>query len=91
MELQDNNCKQGGENMKIKLKNPNEFKRILIINGFSQAEFAKSIEVTPPYINQIVNEERFPSAKLAKKITDELNLEFNEIFFIDDVHKSYQE
>lgn len=77
--------------MKIKLKNPNHFKRILIINGFSQVEFAKTIEVSTTYINQIVNEERFPSAKIAKKIADELKLEFSDIFFIDDVCKSYQD
>jgi DNA-binding XRE family transcriptional regulator len=90
MGLQDNKCKRGRDNMKIKLKDPVEFRRILIVNGFSQAELAKTIQVTQPYINQIVNEERFPTAKIAKKITDELNLEFNDILFIDDVCKCEQ-
>ncbi|SDM18271.1 helix-turn-helix transcriptional regulator [Bacillus sp. OK048] len=69
--------------MKIKLKDPTEFKKMLIINGFSQTELAKAIEVTPPYINQIVNEERSPSAKIAKRISTNLGVDFNDIFFID--------
>lgn len=77
--------------MKIKLKDPYEFKRMLIVNGFSQTELAKAIEVTPPYLNQIVNEERFPSAKIAKKISSILGLKFGDIFFIDDACKSYQD
>jgi DNA-binding XRE family transcriptional regulator len=70
--------------VRIKLKNPNEFKKALIVNGFSQTELAKAIDVTPPYLNQIVNQERSPSAKIAKKITHTLGLEFGDIFFIED-------
>lgn len=69
--------------MKIKLKDPTEFKKMLIVNGFSQTELAKVVEVTPPYINQIVNEERSPSAKIAKRISTNLGVDFNDIFFID--------
>lgn len=76
--------------MKIKLKNSNEFKKILLINGYSQAGLAKEIEITAPYLNLIVNEERFPSAKIAKKITHQLGLNFDDIFFIEDACKSYQ-
>jgi DNA-binding XRE family transcriptional regulator len=76
--------------LKVKLRDPNEFKKILIVNGFSQTEFAKLIEITPPYLNQIVNEERFPSAKTAKKISCALSLNFADIFFIEDACKSYQ-
>lgn len=72
------------------MKDPNTFKKTLIVNGFSQTELAKVIEVTAPYLNQIVNEERFPSAKIAKKISSVLELDFGDIFFIDDACKSYQ-
>jgi DNA-binding XRE family transcriptional regulator len=77
--------------MKIKLKDPNEFKKLLLITGHSQTDLGKAIEVTPTYINQIVNEERFPSAKMAKKISFQLGVNFADIFFIDDACKSYQE
>lgn len=69
--------------MRIKLKNPVEFKKTLIVNGFSQTELAKVIEVTPTYMNQIINQERNPSAKIAKKISGALGLDFEDIFFID--------
>jgi DNA-binding XRE family transcriptional regulator len=92
MEIQDNYSKQMGVvMMKIKLKNPNEFKKMLILAGLSQTDLAKEIEVAPPYISQIVNEERYPSAKIAKKIVFKLGLKFGDIFFIDDACKSYQE
>jgi DNA-binding XRE family transcriptional regulator len=71
--------------MKIKLKNPVELKKMLILNGLTQTDFAKSIEVTLPYFNQIINEERNPSPKIAKKIVEELALNFEDIFFIDGV------
>lgn len=74
--------------MKIKLKNPVELKKMLILNGLTQTDFAKSIEVTLPYFNQIINEERNPSPKIAKKIVEELALNFEDIFFIDGVWKS---
>jgi DNA-binding XRE family transcriptional regulator len=71
--------------MKIKLKNPVELKKMLILNGLTQTDFAKIIEVTLPYFNQIINEERNPSPKIAKKIVEELALNFEDIFFIDGV------
>lgn len=70
--------------MRIKLKDPIEFKKTLIVNGFSQTELAKSIEVTPVYMHQIVKQDRYPSAKIAKKISTLLGMEFEDIFFIDD-------
>jgi DNA-binding XRE family transcriptional regulator len=76
--------------LKIKLKNPMEFKKLMIVKGFSQADLAKAVEITPPYLNQIVNEERFPSAKTAKKISNVFGVEFADIFFISDACKSYQ-
>jgi DNA-binding XRE family transcriptional regulator len=76
--------------MKIKLRDPVCFKKMLIVNGFSQTDLAKAVEVTPPYLHQIVNEERFPSAKIAKKISEVIGVKFEDIFFIDDACKSYQ-
>lgn len=76
--------------MQIILKDPNVLKKALLQKGYSQRSFAEVTEISPPYFNQIVNGERFPSAKLAKKIVDELALEFEDIFFIDDACKSYQ-
>jgi transcriptional regulator with XRE-family HTH domain len=91
MELQDNFCKQRRGNMKIYLNNPNELKKILLQKGYSQRSFAELTEISPPYFNQIINEERFPSGKVAKKIVDQLEMNFEDIFFIDDACKSYHQ
>lgn len=77
--------------MRITLKNPNEFRKIIIVHGYSQTDLARAVEITPSYLNQILNEERFPSGKVAKRIAGELNLEFHDIFFINDACKSYQD
>lgn len=76
--------------MKINLKNPAEFKKTLLEKGYSQRSFADAIDVSPPHFNLIINEERHPSGKIAKKIVDQLHLKFSDIFFIDDACKSYQ-
>ncbi|USK66270.1 helix-turn-helix transcriptional regulator [Peribacillus frigoritolerans] len=76
--------------MKIYLKDPKEFRKVLLLKGHSQRTFAELVEITPPYLNQIVNGERFPSGKVAKKIVDVLEMEFEDIFFINDACKSYQ-
>jgi transcriptional regulator with XRE-family HTH domain len=81
----------GDRELRIKLKDPNALKKLLIVNGFSQKEFAEGVEVTPAFLSQIVNEERYPSAKTAKKIADHFKLDFDDIFFIDDDCKSYQD
>lgn len=88
---EDNKSKQkGGPYVKIYLKDPKEFRKVLLLKGHSQRTFAELVEITPPYLNQIVNGERFPSGKVAKKIVDVLEMEFEDIFFINDACKSYQ-
>lgn len=76
--------------MKITLKDATEFRKILLEKGYSQRTFSEAIEIAAPYFNLIINEERNPSGKVAKKIVGELNLEFNDIFFITDACKSKQ-
>jgi transcriptional regulator with XRE-family HTH domain len=74
--------------MKVNLKNPNEFKKTLIKKGYSQSKFARAVNLSSPYVNQIVNGERFPSGEVANRIAECLNLEFDDIFFINDTSKS---
>lgn len=70
--------------MKIKLKDPISLKKILLVKGYSQREFAETTQISTPYFNQIINGERHPSGKVAKKITDILEVKFDDIFFIED-------
>jgi DNA-binding XRE family transcriptional regulator len=74
--------------MKVNLKNPNEFRKMLIKKGYSQRKLAKAIDLSSPYVNQIVNGERFPSGEVANRIAEHLDLEFDDIFFINDTSKS---
>jgi len=76
--------------MNIKLKDIQAFTKLLIVSGFSQRSFAKKIDISGPYMNQIANGERCPSPKVAKKICDGLNVEFDDIFFIEHACKSKQ-
>ncbi|WP_144508298.1 helix-turn-helix domain-containing protein [Bacillus mycoides] len=74
--------------MIIELKSPNEFQKTLILKGFSQRSFAKSLGFSAPYVSQIISKRRNPSSAAARKITELLGVEFDEIFFIKDVRKS---
>lgn len=76
--------------MVIKIKNADEFKKMLIVKGFTQRSLARHIDISEPYANQIVNGERNPGPQIAKKITEALEVEFDDIFFIQDACKSYQ-
>lgn len=76
--------------MVIQLKDLNKFREMLAVKGFTQRSFAKLISISGPYMNQIVNGDRNPGPKVAKKICDGLDVEFDDIFFIQYDNKSYQ-
>lgn len=76
--------------MKIGIKDTHQLRKILLEKGYSQRSFAHAVGITPPYLNQLLNEERSPSAGVAKKMAGELESDFNDIFFIADDCKSYQ-
>lgn len=76
--------------MLIKLKNQNDFRKVIIIKGYSLNSFAKEAGISGPYMAQIANGTRNPSAKVAKKISNALQVEFDEIFFVEIACKSYQ-
>jgi DNA-binding XRE family transcriptional regulator len=77
--------------MKIKLKDVDIFKKMLMISGFSQRGLARTVGISEPYANQIANGERNPGPKIAKMIVDALNCEFDDIFFIDCACNSNQQ
>lgn len=80
---EDNKLQARRVEMKIKFKNTEEFKKLLMIKGYSQRTFAEATNISNPHLNLIINGERYPSGKLAKKIVDQLELNFEDIFFID--------
>ncbi|WP_054704852.1 helix-turn-helix transcriptional regulator [Bacillus sp. JCM 19041] len=73
--------------MRITLKEPDEFKTLLAVKGYSQRSFGRSLGVSESYACQIVNGVRNPGPKTAKKITDLLNVEFDDIFLVNLITK----
>lgn len=76
--------------MKIKLKSVDEFKRLLLTNGFTQRGFGRKIGISEPYANQIANGTRNPGPQIAKRTVELLQVDFDDIFFIDDACKGEQ-
>ncbi|OZU88675.1 hypothetical protein CIL03_10320 [Virgibacillus indicus] len=74
--------------MKIKLKDVYLFKLNLINAGLSQRSYARKIGISESYANQIANGNRNPSPSVAKRTTELLGLDFNDIFFIEIACKS---
>jgi len=61
---------------------------LVLKKGFTQRSFGRFIGISEPYANQVLNGKRNPGPRIAKKITDGLNVEFEEIFFIESACKS---
>ncbi|WP_314061321.1 helix-turn-helix transcriptional regulator [uncultured Vagococcus sp.] len=59
---------------------------ILYRKGLTNGEFASEIGVSENTLSYILNGKRKPSAKLAKKIVDSLNVEFDDIFELREVN-----
>lgn len=76
--------------MKIAVKDHAEFQRLIIMNGHSIRSFAAEAKVSHGYVSQIISGDRNPGPKTAKKFSDALNKDFDDLFFIQDVHKSAQ-
>lgn len=77
--------------MKIKLKDVDKFKTLLMTNGFTQRSYGRAIGISEPYAHQIANGTRNPGPKIAKDTADLLDVDFEDIFFIDNACKSDQE
>lgn len=76
--------------MKIFLKSVEEFQKMLIVKGFSIRSFAKEAGLSHPTVVQIIKGYRNPGPKTAQKIAAALDVNFDDIFFIKNVHQSEQ-
>lgn len=74
--------------MKVILKNSEEMKRTIIIKGYSIRSFSVAIGISSGYLSQILKGDRNPSGKVARTISDELGIEFEEYFFVESACKS---
>lgn len=68
--------------MKIQLKDAIRFEELLIKKGFSKKAFAEAANIGQVTALQICNGDRNPSPRIAKRICDTLEVEFDDIFEI---------
>ena len=73
--------------MRIILKDCEKFLRLILIKGYSQRSFSRKLGYSEPYINQIIKRERNPSGQTAKRISELLEMEFDDIFKIENDNK----
>ncbi|MFW7432456.1 helix-turn-helix domain-containing protein [Vagococcus carniphilus] len=67
---------------KIFVKDKMELKKSLMKKGYNIREFSDKCNVSNSYMSSIINGNTNLSAPLSKKISDELELKFSDIFFI---------
>lgn len=70
--------------MKISLKSTSFFNELLIKKGFSKNGLSKVSDVSQTTISQISNGVRNPSPLTAKKLVNVLDVDFDEIFTIQE-------
>lgn len=70
--------------MDIKFKDIDEFKELLRNRGISQSELAVLSGCTRSYLNQILNEKKYPKLDLCEKICTSLSLNFDDVFQRED-------
>ncbi|MFG0211899.1 helix-turn-helix transcriptional regulator [Brevibacillus porteri] len=71
--------------MKIKVKDLDHLNELMIQKGFNKSDFAKQIQLSQPMTIQITNGDRNPSPRIAKRISDVLEVEWDELFIIEKV------
>ncbi|MGE7667380.1 helix-turn-helix domain-containing protein [Ureibacillus composti] len=68
--------------VKFELKDNQNIKLMIALKGKSLRSFSKEIKVSHSYLSQIINGKRTPSAGVARKISDGLSKEMEDIFLI---------
>jgi|GEM_PF-682919 len=76
--------------MKINLKDIEKFHELLLRKGFTRRELGRQAGISEVYAQQISNGDRNPGAKVARRICESLEVEFDDIFFIVDARNSKQ-
>jgi len=74
--------------MKIVLKDTEKFNEMLLRKGFTKRELGRRSGISEVYSQQIANGDRNPGAKVAKRICESLEVDFDDIFFVIDIRKS---
>lgn len=70
------------------MKDVEGFRELIVKKGYSQRSFGRVLGISESYVAQIANGIRNPGPKVAKNITDVLDVDFGDIFFIESVAKA---
>lgn len=65
--------------MVVKVNNA-AFKKHMYLKGYNLSDLSKATGVGVSYLSQILNNKKVPSPKLAKTISDALNVEIKDLF-----------
>lgn len=69
--------------MKISLKDAHSFNELMIKKGYSKTGLSKAVQLSQPTITQISNGTRSPRPETAKRISEVLGVQFDDVFKID--------
>ncbi|WP_408894649.1 helix-turn-helix transcriptional regulator [Paenibacillus taichungensis] len=68
--------------MKIRIKNVDLLNELIIIHGFNKTDFGRELGMSQPSVTQIINGDRNPSPRTAKRICEVLECEWSKLFEI---------
>ena len=71
--------------MKIRLKDSDSLRLLILQKGYSQRSFSLAVGVTSAYMSTVLRGERNVSPSLAKRVSDFLGVPFDSIFFVEGV------
>lgn len=74
--------------MKMSLVDSESLRFLIANNGFSVRGFANYIKISNAYLSDIINQKKEPSASIAGRIANGLNVSVDDIFFAYYVNKS---
>ena len=65
----------------------NELEKIMAEQNLSVRGFAKKLNISNGYLSQLLNEDRYPSAKIRQKFQDALDKKFDDLFYLESENK----
>lgn len=69
--------------LEIRVKDAQKLTETIIKSGYTKRSLARAINVSNSFISQITTGRKNPSPKVAKKLCDELHINFDDYFVID--------
>lgn len=75
--------------MRIMLRDAKDFKKTIMSKGFSQKRFAEVMQISQPFMNQIIKGDRGVSPATAEKMGKKLRKKFHDLFiFVEPADKA---